>query len=137
MADARAIFVSLLGGAVGVTSIVGSRIYSGAAPVECDLPYLVLSRPSVLTHHHQAGDSGQESLVRVDIYGATLGSTVAVAEAVKAALEHAWGDVTVSDATVHVDSVLIESESDDNEEPPDGEHSPLWRIIQTYKVHHE
>jgi hypothetical protein len=121
--------VSLLLGAIGVTSIVGTRINWLRKPQNDDgVPYIVLQRIDGDRDYHLRGPSGYvTSRVQADVYGLTYGSSKKAARALIAVLSGHRGGI--------FQGIFIDSERD-LPAADAGEVTNLFRTSVDLIVHH-
>ena len=82
-------FFALVGNASGVAAVIGDRFYPGLAPQGVTRPYCVYTRVASDPQNSLGGFTGNLERVRVqvDCYAETFDSAVAIAAAVRAAVD--------------------------------------------------
>lgn len=109
----------------GVHSLVSSRVYHTMARQGSTMPFVVLSRVTMVREYTLSGPDGlPEAMVQVDCIGSTSASTEAVREAVRLALD---GTSWVS-GKYRVAYAMLEDDRDLTESPFDGSDKPVFRF---------
>lgn len=107
-----------------LTALVSTRIYNGTAPQGVGLPYVVFSEISSDRPRSMSGAVAiVDSRVEVLAYGASPDSSIAVADAVRGALDGYRG----TSSGVSVRSCRLESTDDDYVRPRSGESIHIYR----------
>ncbi len=120
-------------------AIVGTRIYphydKSAAKI---LPFIVYSRISSDHQRHMSAGSGLVSpRIQLDIYSESYTEVKAIADSVRAAL-HTYSDtVTIGADSVTLQSVSLDAQHDDFDQPRSGKRSAYYRVIQDYIIWHD
>lgn len=122
--------VAKLLASAGVTALVSTRINWGLSPQGSASPRVVLTRISGEPDYHHGGGSGLVvSRVQADCYGASYGSSKAVARAIEVAV----CGVSFTQGAVRFDVILLDAERDGtSQEGPE----TLFRTSIDLMVHH-
>jgi len=107
------IVYALLAADTDVAALVSTRIYPESAPQNVTVPYITYEVSSVEHYHHMVNSSGlKAATVMVDCFAATYIAARALAEKVRLALQGYTGTVTVGGASVVVQMITLEDDSD-------------------------
>lgn len=118
---------------VALGTAAGDRISWGAPARGDALPYTVLSRVSLVEEWtHDGPDGLDQSRVQFDHYAATAEDAMAVARAMKPAMQSA---ATVAGVKFHP-AELADFEGPTDEGEQDG-GAPLWRVRNDFQFYHE
>lgn len=130
MASVEERLFSRLSGHVGLSALVGTRVYPVVAPQSPTYPLVLVQRVSGVREHAMGADPGtSHSRFQVKSVGATYSSAHATSVQVRAALQR-WMPTT---GTPEVHDVMIDNEIHLYEAEGNGAH----HIVQDFMVHHE
>lgn len=109
----EAAIIQLLLNAAGVTALVSTRVYPVDRPQGSNLPVIVVKRIDGAPEYAADGETGLENgRIEVNAYATTYSSTMAIRDAVKAALSGVIDTVVLG---VDVKFITVVFESDHRE----------------------
>lgn len=130
----EAAIYSRLSNHVGLTAIVGSRIYPAHLPQSAAYPALVYTLVSNTHRHNLTGASGGAlARFQFDVFSVRLADCVEAVEQIRLALQGFRGTV----AGVNICFGRLDNEQDLSEPPQDGSDQWTYRKTADYIIHYK
>lgn len=103
-----------------IAALVGNKIFPGIPPPTTKAPYITFEEISFTRVDHMDGATGlHQAIRRIDCWGSKAEEAIAIAEAVRTALDAFRGAMGVT-AQIDVRRASFVGKHDDPEAPPDG-----------------
>ncbi len=119
----------------GVSAIVGQKIYPHSAPQSVDMPYIVYQRIDATHEHNMLGGSGlYTARIQIDMYALSYSAVLALAQAVRTALQGYRGYVTVGTDTVKIGMCHLAGDQEFYIDPQDSSQKGIYRLMHDYMV---